>query len=271
MKAWRICQEELSKLPNNNQFTHRYCSKFSSTLVVDGKYFNVGKGKNWVLLWGIDYFSHDIPLMLVAPSESYQSWSKLFTYFRIINHHPKLLVCDDNTNLKLAAYKLFPSITIQTCTNHFKENIRRDLRVRSDETYKPLVRRIEAVIGKKLSDQDLNAKLFALYRDFKDDPIAVDTITKIHKYHQELTGYRGIPRSPMTTNIIEGLNSHLESRLVGLRSFQNHTYAKLWLNAYVLKRRYTKWTDCKGKFKKLNGKTGVEMTKKPGVDVPMLF
>jgi len=91
------------------------------------------------------------------------------------------------------------------------------------------------------------------------------------RYKNELTAYRGIPQSPITSNIIEGMNAHLESRLVALRSFQSPTYARLWMNGYILKRRFTKYTDCKGKFKQLNGKTGVEMTKKSGIDIPSYF
>ena len=41
MKIWRICYEELEKLPNNNQFTFNYCNRFSHIFVFDGKYFNV--------------------------------------------------------------------------------------------------------------------------------------------------------------------------------------------------------------------------------------
>lgn len=135
MKAWRICEGELERLPNNNQFTFNYCNRFSSTFVFDGKYFNVaGQEYDWVLLWGIDYFRHDIPIILVAPSEKYQAWSKFFFYFRLINHHPQLLVCDDNVNLKLAAKQHFPAVRIQTCFNHFKENVRRELKVRSERT-----------------------------------------------------------------------------------------------------------------------------------------
>ena len=56
MKAWRICEEELKKLPNNNQFTFNYCSLFSNTFVFDGKYFNLaGKDHDWVFLWGITF------------------------------------------------------------------------------------------------------------------------------------------------------------------------------------------------------------------------
>ena len=59
MTAWRICEDELKKLPDNNEFTFKHCDRFSQILVCDGKYFNVVNGKSnpdWVLLWGFDYF-----------------------------------------------------------------------------------------------------------------------------------------------------------------------------------------------------------------------
>jgi len=164
MTAWRICEEELHKLPDNNKFTFTHCNRFSDILVCDGKYFSIkGQQYGYVLLWGIDYLRHDIPVFTLAPSENYHAWATYFSYFRILSHHPKLVVCDDNTNLKLAARNSFPTVTIQTCFNHFKENIRRDLHVRSDVTYKPFMKRIEKVLTQKLNDQDMNKQLFALY------------------------------------------------------------------------------------------------------------
>jgi hypothetical protein len=272
MSTWRICEEELQKLPDNNKFTFNYCNRFSNILLCDGKYFNLkGYLQGYVLLWGIDYFRHDIPVFTLAPSENYHAWATYFSYFRILNNYPQLVACDDNSNLKLAARNTFPSVRIQTCYNHFKENIRRDLRVRSDSSYRPFIKRIEDVLSKKLTDQDFNKKLFALYADYRNDSICLSIITNIERYKPELLAYRGIPQSPLTTNIIEGLNSHLESRLIPLRSFQSLSYARLWLNGYILKRRFTKFTDCRGKFKHLNGKTGVEMTKKQELDLPSLF
>ena len=67
------------------------------------------------------------------------------------------------------------------------------------------------------------------------------------------------------------MNAHLESRLTALRSFQSVSYARLWMNGYILKRRLTKYTDCKGKFRSINGKRGVDLTKKPGIDIPSFF
>lgn len=272
MTAWRICEEELTKLPNNNKFTHAFCNRFSDIYVCDGKYLPIkGHDNGYALLWGIDYLKHDVPIFTLAPSESYQSWRTNFGYFRIINNYPRLVVCDDNQNIKLAARNAFPEVRIQTCFNHFKEGMRRNLKVRSDTTYKPFMRRVEDVFVGKLTDNDMNKKLFALYRDYKDDPVCVQTLTNIEKYKPELLGYRGISGAPVTTNIIEGLNSHLEARLFSLRSFQSVSHARLWMNGYILKRRFTKFTDCKGKFRYLNGKRGVDMTKKKGIDLPTFF
>lgn len=274
MTVWRMCEEELRKLPSNNQFTFTYCKSFSSTLVVDGKYFNVINGRdnpNWILLWSFDYFHHDIPIMGIVPSESYAAWARFFSYFRILNHYPQLLVCDDNSNIKMAAYHKFLGVKIQTCHNHFKENIRRDLKVRSDNTYREFMQRLEVVLGHKLNDEDMNRKLFALYQDFRDDPIAVSVLSNIHKHRLELLAYRGIPQAPLTSNIIEGMNSHIEQRLKSICSFQSVSYAKLWFNGYILKRRCTPFTDCRGKFKYMNGKTGISRTKKEGIVIPTYF
>ena len=274
MSAWRICESELQKLPQNNQFTFNYCDRFSSVFLFDGKYFNVASDtSDWVLLWGIDYFRHDIPVFTIAPSENYQNWAKYFSYFRIISHHPELLVCDDNHNLKLAARNSFPQVKIQTCYNHFKENIRNTLRIRSDITYKPFMRRIESVLNssQKIADDTFNHWMYGLYRDYRQDPVCVSVLTNIEKYKHELLAYRGIPQAPLTSNLIEGMNSHVEARLHSLRSFQSIYHARLWFNGYILKRRMTKFTDCKGKFRYLNGKTGVEMTKKQEVVIPSYF
>lgn len=272
MKAWRICEEELKKLPNNNQFTFNFCNRFSNIYVFDGKYFNIADQEyDWVLLWGFDYFRHDIPVFSVAPSENYHAWAKYFAYFRILNHYPQLVVCDDNVNLKMAAKSCFPAVKIQTCFNHFKENIRRDLKVRSDNTYKSFMGKVEAVFDAKYNDGALNKKLFALYEEYNSEPVCLSVLTMIERYKGELLGYRHIPQSPVTTNLIEGMNAHLESRLFVLRSFQSVRYAKLWLNGYILKRRFAKFTDCRGKFSYLNGKCGVEMTKKEQIDLPLLF
>ena len=133
------------------------------------------------------------------------------------------------------------------------------------------MRRIEEVLKGKLTDGALNKKLFALYRDYRNNQVCISVLTNIERYKPELLGYRGIADAPLTTNLIESFNSHLESRLFSLKYFNSLYHAQLWLNGYILKRRETKFTSCSGKFRFLNGKTSVEMTKKQGLDVPIYF
>ncbi len=59
-------------------------------------------------------------------------------------------------------------------------------------------------------------------------------------------------RAPATNNLIESFNSHLEARVRSLKGFESFNSAELWLNAYVMNRRLSKFTDCRGKFKHLN-------------------
>ncbi len=69
---------------------------------------------------------------------------------------------------------------------------------------------------------------------------------------------------PRTTNLLEGFNSQLELRLSSLRGFETIETAENYINAWIIKRRLTKFTDCRNNFKKLNGKCPLECA---GVDI----
>lgn len=63
---------------------------------------------------------------------------------------------------------------------------------------------------------------------------------------------------PRTTNLQEGYHSHWELRLSSIRGFESEKTAKNYLNALVLKRRFSILTSCRKKFKQLNGKSPLE-------------
>lgn len=98
----------------------------------------------------------------------------------------------------------------------------------------------------------------------------ISKITKLiinFEEHQEyLLNYLKYPHLniPKTTNLIEGYNSQLELRLASIRGFETTKTAKNYINAWIIKRRFTKFTDCKKPFKSLNGKTPLECA---GVDI----
>jgi len=60
---------------------------------------------------------------------------------------------------------------------------------------------------------------------------------------------------PRTTNLIESYHSNsLEIRFSSIRGFEHEETAANYINVLVLRRRFWKFTDCKTKFKHLNGK-----------------
>ena len=85
-------------------------------------------------------------------------------------------------------------------------------------------------------------------------------VTKIKARQEDLFNYFRFKDCPNTTNIIESYNSHFQARLKSIRSFQSFESARKWLNAYIIRRRTKKFTDCKKKFKHLNGHAALELT-----------
>ncbi|MEA3357429.1 MAG: hypothetical protein U9Q67_03260 [Patescibacteria group bacterium] len=270
--AYRKVRKALADLPDNNKFTFNYCDRYSRIFEFDGKYISIkGYPHKLAFLWGVDYQRHDFPVILLAKSKSYLTWTTYFSYFRIINHYPTYIVCDNNYNIKTAARYMFPNVSIQTCYNHFKEGIRRELRIRSDDTYRRFSQSIDNLLSEKRSENDFNKSLFSIYKDWKHDPVTLNIVLSIERKKPEFLAFRGFLKCPVTTNMIEGFNSHLEERLKHINSFNSFRHAKLWLNAYVLKRRYTKLTDCRTRFRFLNGKRPLDLTQKLDVDLPTCF
>lgn len=166
---------------------------------------------------------------------------------------------------------VYPKAVIQICQNHFIENIRKTLNVRTDPTYVPFMKKVETLFSFKRSEDDFNRFAKNIFNEYKNDNLCVLVMVDIHNKKDLLLGYLKYKWCPKTTNIIESFNSHLNARLESIKGFKSFYTADLWLNAYFIRRRTKKFTDCKGKFKHLNGKKSLEKTLKPGVDIPTYF
>ena len=244
----------------------------------DGKYFKIkGWSRKYCLLWIVDYLKHDIVAYTLAPSENYQAWARLFSLVRIQNNYPKILVCDGLSSIQQAAEFAFPKVKIQLCIKHYLSNIKQALKeyvekeLKNSEQAKEFFFSVRKVLTVKRTEEDFNRRMFSLFEKHKEDMILTSILLQVEKDKEKLTAYKGIKYAPLTTNFIEGLNSHLQTRLTKIKSFNSLSYARLWINGYILKRRFTIWTDCKGRFKKLNGKIPLDQTKKRGVVIPSYF
>lgn len=111
---------------------------------------------------------------------------------------------------------------------------------------------MKEILESKLVQQYSRRALQALRR-YGENPIYRQIVQDMDRKHELLTASIWNRSCPRTTNLIEGYNSHLEQRLAAIKGFESYKTANLWLNAYVVKRRTTEFTDCKGRFTKLNG------------------
>lgn len=270
--VYRKVNNFLSSLPHCADISRKYCSRYSGILEVDGKYVRVkGYERKIPVLYGIDYDTHDIPTYKLSVAENYQTALSFFSSLRLLNYPLKAIISDDNVNIREACLFVYPKAVVQLCQNHYKENIRKTLDLTVNEKYLPFMRKIEELFVFKRSPDDFNRSAKNILNEFKDDELCTSIMVDIYKYEDLLLGWRYGKNIPTTTNLIECFNSHIQGRLKTIKTFESFKHANLWLNGYFLRRRTKKFKSCQGKFKSLNGKTSLEKTKKPDVDLKPLF
>lgn len=262
----------LNSLPHCADVTRKYCNSYSGILLVDGKYVAVkGQERKIPVLYGIDYTTHDIPHYLLSLAENYQTCLAFFQSLKLLNYPLQALVCDENANIYQACQYVYPNAAVQLCQNHYKENIRRSLDLTTNPDHLPFMKEIEDLFSFKRSQEDFDHKAKAIFDRFSGNQIYLETLLGIQRNISLLTGWRATKGVPTTTNLIECFNSHLQGRLKTIKGFETFRHADIWLNGYFLRRRTKKLTDCRGKFKILNGKTSLEKAKIENVVLPSYF
>lgn len=272
--TYKTVSKYLESIPHIADVTRKYCSKFSGILEVDGKYVKVkGYEKKIVVLYGIDYQTHDIPSYKLTYSENYQSCLSYFSSLRLLNYPLQAVICDENINIFEAARFVYPNIVIQLCQNHYKENVRRSLDLNVNKHYGKFMREIEELFLFKRSPDDFNRKAKNILNQYRTDNLLTSIIIDIARSQNLLNGWREAKglNVPTTTNLIECFNSHLQGRLKTIKGFESFKHADFWFNGYFLRRRLRKFTGCQGKFRSLNGWSALQKSKKPDVDIPPFF
>jgi transposase-like protein len=237
--------------------------RFCGILIIDGKYVAV-KGFNAKIpfVYGIDYLTHDIPYGDLFVAEDEAAFSQFFQKLYDLGYDIKIVVADDRPGIKQALNKVFPYARLQLCQNHYKENIRINLRVRSEERYRHFFNSLNLhVFIEGTDDKTIDAGLDHVLRNHAaHSPKLQDIIWEIKRRREALFNYLKVKDCPNNTNLIELYNSHLNGRLKTIKGFQSFASAKQWLNAYLIRRRTKQLTDCEGKFKYLNKHCSLEFT-----------
>lgn len=232
---------------------------------MDGKYVKVkGFEQKIPMIYGIDYLTHDIPFGSLFTAENEQSFSLFFEQLRDTGYPLRMVVADDVGGLKSALSKLFPLRPLQLCHTHYLENLRRLLKVRTEERYQHFFNSLVLHVFKKpRTDQEAMKGLqYVWQRHAKERRLLSNIVLDLRDRRDYLFYYLKRPECPRTTNLIESYNSHLQGRLKTIKGFQSFQSARTWLNAYLIRRRTKSLTDCSGKFRHLNKHASLEFTTK---------
>jgi len=266
-------KKELVQLPANDQLTKILCdpNRFSKILILDGKYVGV-KGFNQKIpfIYGIDYLSHDIPYGDLFVSEDEMAFSVFFGRLKTLGYFPKVVVADDRAGLKQALNKVFLYARLQLCHNHYLENIRRLLKVRTETKYQDFFNSLRLHVFKQpeQEQQVIFGLKHLMQKHVSGNALLQNIVSEIYTRKEDLFNYLNIWDCPNNTNLIELYNSHLNGRLKTIKGFQSFESARLWLNAYLIRRRTKPLTDCEPKFKRLNKHASLEWTIKKQAQWP---
>jgi hypothetical protein len=266
--AYRRYSSEMVNNYHCVDITRRFCSKFCGILLVDGKHVSVkGYKRKIPVIYGVDYLTHDIPDYVLSVSENYQTLKKFFTSLRLANYPLKAIVSDDNVNIPQACKYVYPNTVYQLCQNHYKQNLRSTLGLYQDKTHYLFMREVETLFSRKLSIDDFKGRASKIYEKSKESKLRTQIMLDIARRSNELLAYTKVKHLPRTNNLIESFNSHLEGRLKTIKGFQGFKHANCWLNHYFIQRRLRPFTDCAGKFRKLNGRSSLQNTLKDGCKI----
>jgi transposase-like protein len=270
-KVFRQVEEEMEGLPENTWLSREFCSRWSGRLVVDGKYVAVkGYDRKIPFIYCIDFLTHDIPVGILVPSENEWAFTELFNLLHTIRYPLQIVICDDASALKPALHRVYPSVPIQLCHNHYLENVRQLLHVRTEEKYRTFFAELRGAFSPKNHFQKRNGWLRSIFlRYASQDPMLEDIMADVDARYDFLFAFDAnfMRHCPHTTNMIESYNSHLQGRLKSVKGFQSFHSASRFLNAWMLRRRTKTFTDCEKPFTHLNGHAPIEQSLKKGADL----
>lgn len=266
-------KKEIFSIPENTLLTKILCdpSRFCGILILDGKYVAVKDfADKTPFIYGIDYLTHDIPLGDLSAAEDEMSFSVFFGRLKQLGYPLRAVVADDRGGLKQALLKVFPHARLQLCHNHYLENLRKALNVRTEEKYQHFFNslRRHVFLDAKNQQQIVEGLRHVWDNCTRNKPFLTNILAAINKRREDLFAFLEIKDCPNTTNIIESYNSHLQGRLKTIKGFESFESARRWLNAYLVRRRTKQLTDCKGKFKSLNKHASLELSIKKQAQWP---
>lgn len=283
MTILKIIHEETQKAKDSRWIAKKFQPHWSGILVIDGKYVKVydklstkimnsrvrNKKKlsdeklksmnRSVWLCGIDSGTGDLPYYALAEEESKIELVMYFKQLKENGYKLRVLVCDGNEDFISAASHVYgETFLIQRCTRHFIEGLKRKAKefgVSESSSINDLIATIQAVIESRSLNQALEVMKILKSKKYKGHAQRY-LLDDFKKHADQLTTHLQFPelKIPHTNNEIENLFKQLNLRLKTIGRFGHWIYAENYLKSWALMRRFTPFTDCRGKKRKHRNK-----------------
>ena len=272
-QAYNRTTAELKQLPDNWQLTKDLCDpgRFCGIIIIDGKYAAVKDFERKIpCIWALDYLSHDPIHGDLFAAEDEMAFSQFFQKLYDLDYDLRIAVADDRDGLKQALLKVFPYAKLQLCHNHYLDNIRNNLNIRTSPKYEHFFNSLKLHVFIEGTDEQkiTDGLRHVMEKHAGYNRMLQNIVFTVNARRIDLFNYLKDPNCPNTTNLIEFYNSHLQGRLETIKGFQSFESAQRWLNGYFIRRRTKTFTDCKGKFKTLNKHCSLEFTIKKQAQWP---
>lgn len=282
----KIIHEVVKKVATSFDIAERLKPNWSGTLTVDGK---IIKAFDWyaktlkekhnlkdgvaralhrkVWLCGIDYETGDLPHYCLADSENRIDLVLFFKQLQNNGYILQNLISDGSPEIPYAARKVYgDTFVFQLCTRHFLEGLKNLMIAKEEEQEMPetetLIQSIREIIqAKTLEIAKQNLEILKRKKHFYKTDVQKIILNQFKEKFNSLMSHLFYPERniPHTNNDIENLFKQLELNIGSVGRFGKFWNAHHYLNAWALKRRFTKFTDCKGQRKHRNGKAPLEL------------
>jgi transposase-like protein len=226
-------------------------------------------------IYGIDFLTHDPIFGMMALAEDEGAFVTFFETVKAIGYPMRAVIADDVAGLRSALRLVYPGIPVQLCQVHVLRNIKEflHLTVRTP-AYRPFFDALRTLMP--VSGEDARRRLFRAIADqYGNDPRAWEVLMYVEERWRLLFQYDELRKEgvkcPRTNNLIEAYNSHLQGRLASVKGFERVSSAAAWLDAWLLRRRFTPFRECGPPFKHLNHHTSFSQSRNPQIPWPEIF
>lgn len=269
-------KRELKALPKNEGITKAYCTRFGGVLNLDGVYVRIrGVLKKLPFIFGIDFITHDVPLGIIDFSESEEAFERFFNILKAIGYPLRYVVADEAAALKPALRKVFPEANVQLCQVHVLRNIRKELHItKKNETHLPFFSEIKKLFS-LAGEENRRNHFHEMARSQTIGDGEWEILKSIKLRWEDLFRYESIRKEglacPRDNNLIEAYNNHFQDRMGSIKGFESISSAERFVNAWMIRRRFTPFRACGEHFKHLNGHTPFSKSRNPDLPYPNIL